>query len=205
MGFRVPACGGKATRAAGGFAVQRPRHGGRHRQGDRPTRFQRHAGPAGMRVEALVDQGAKVTIVAREKAALAAVEQRLGVAVIEADVTDQEAARRILADVGPEVLVLNAGMAPHQGRLDQAELGRLHRAVGDRCEGRPLLAGRAQPLDRAARPCLVGSSGAALQGSPPRAATPAPGACSGSWPGTPMGLPSRRGWATASRRSCLSR
>ena len=38
-------------------------------------------------VEALVDQGAKVTVVAREKAALAAVEQRLGLAVIAADVT----------------------------------------------------------------------------------------------------------------------
>jgi len=35
-------------------------------------------------VEALVDRGAKVTVVAREQAALAAVEQRLGVAVIPA-------------------------------------------------------------------------------------------------------------------------
>ena len=33
-------------------------------------------------VEALVDQGAKVTVVARDQAALAAVKQRLGVAVI---------------------------------------------------------------------------------------------------------------------------
>ena len=35
-------------------------------------------------VEALVDRGAKVTVVAREQAALAAVEQRLGLAVIPA-------------------------------------------------------------------------------------------------------------------------
>ena len=62
-----------------------------------------------MRVEALVDEGAKVTVVVREKATLAVVEQRLGVAVVVADVTAQEAARRILADVYPEVLVLNAG------------------------------------------------------------------------------------------------
>jgi NAD(P)-dependent dehydrogenase (short-subunit alcohol dehydrogenase family) len=61
-------------------------------------------------VEALVDQGAKVTVVARDQAALTAVEQRLGVAVIPADVTDEGAAQRILADVRPEVLVLNAGV-----------------------------------------------------------------------------------------------
>src|SRR5271154_3618812 len=70
-------------------------------------------------VEALVDQGAKVTVVARDHAALAAVAQRLGVAVIPADVTDQGAARRILAEVRPEGLVLNAGATPHMGRLDQ--------------------------------------------------------------------------------------
>ena len=65
-----------------------------------------------MRVEALLDQGAKVTVVTREKASLAAVEQRLDVAVIAGDVTDQEAARRIFADVRPEVAVLNAGAPP---------------------------------------------------------------------------------------------
>ena len=48
-------------------------------------------------VEALVGQGAKVTVVARDPAALAAVEQRLGVATISADVTDKGHARRILA------------------------------------------------------------------------------------------------------------
>jgi NAD(P)-dependent dehydrogenase (short-subunit alcohol dehydrogenase family) len=70
-------------------------------------------------VEALVDQGAKVTVVARDKAALAAVQKRLGVPVISADVTDDGAAQRILADVRPEVLVLNAGTPPRMGRLDQ--------------------------------------------------------------------------------------
>jgi NAD(P)-dependent dehydrogenase (short-subunit alcohol dehydrogenase family) len=70
-------------------------------------------------VEALVDQGAKVTVVARGQAALAAVEQRLGVAVIPADVTDDGAAQRILASVRPEVLVLNAGATPGMGPLDQ--------------------------------------------------------------------------------------
>jgi NAD(P)-dependent dehydrogenase (short-subunit alcohol dehydrogenase family) len=57
--------------------------------------------------------------VARGQAALAAVEQRLGVAVIPADVTDEGAAQRVLADVRPEFLVLNAGAKPRMGRLDQ--------------------------------------------------------------------------------------
>src|ERR1700734_2698641 len=70
-------------------------------------------------VEALVDQGAKVTVVARDHAALAAVEQRLGGAGIPADVTDEGAAQRILAEVRPEILVLNAGATPRMGRLDQ--------------------------------------------------------------------------------------
>src|SRR4051812_16360258 len=70
-------------------------------------------------VEALVDQGAKVTVVARDHAALAAVEQRLGVAVIPSDVSAEGAAQRILAEVRPDILVLNAGATPRMGRLDQ--------------------------------------------------------------------------------------
>src|SRR5258708_16697564 len=66
-------------------------------------------------VEALVSRGARVTVVARDQAALA----RLGVAVIPADVTDKEAAQRILAEVRPDIVVLNAGATPRMGRLDQ--------------------------------------------------------------------------------------
>ncbi|MDB5804393.1 MAG: Short-chain dehydrogenase/reductase [Betaproteobacteria bacterium] len=70
-------------------------------------------------VEALAAQGAKVTVVARGPAALAAVRARLGVATIEADVTDENAARRILAEVRPDILALNAGAKPPMARLDQ--------------------------------------------------------------------------------------
>src|SRR5258708_33913815 len=70
-------------------------------------------------VEALVEQGAKVTVVARDQAALAAVKHRLGVAVISADVSEEGAAQRILAEGRPEVLVLNAGATPRMGRVDQ--------------------------------------------------------------------------------------
>jgi NAD(P)-dependent dehydrogenase (short-subunit alcohol dehydrogenase family) len=70
-------------------------------------------------VEALVDQGARVWVVAREPRHLAAVRDRLHVETISADITDREAAKRILADVRPEILILNAGAAPSMGPIDQ--------------------------------------------------------------------------------------
>ena len=70
-------------------------------------------------VEALVDQGAKVTVVARGADALGSVSARLGVATIAADVADETAAKRIIAEVRPDILVLNAGAKPRMGRLDQ--------------------------------------------------------------------------------------
>ena len=70
-------------------------------------------------VEALVAHDASVTVVARDADALESVRARLGVATISADVTDETAARRILAEVRPDILVLNAGAKPRMGRLDQ--------------------------------------------------------------------------------------
>ncbi len=70
-------------------------------------------------VEALVAQGARVMVVARDPDALDAVRGRLGVATISADVTDEAAVHRILADVRPDILALNAGAKPAMGRLDQ--------------------------------------------------------------------------------------
>ena len=70
-------------------------------------------------VEALVAQGAKVTVVAREPHTLEAVQSRLGVATISADVTDRAAANRIIAEIKPDILALNAGAIPRMGRLDQ--------------------------------------------------------------------------------------
>jgi NAD(P)-dependent dehydrogenase (short-subunit alcohol dehydrogenase family) len=70
-------------------------------------------------VEALIAQGARVTVVARDAEALQSVRARLGVATISADVTDEIAANRILSEVRPDILVLNAGAKPRMGRLDQ--------------------------------------------------------------------------------------
>jgi NAD(P)-dependent dehydrogenase (short-subunit alcohol dehydrogenase family) len=70
-------------------------------------------------VEALVARGAGVTVVARDTDALAAVRARLGVATISTDVTEETAAQRVLSQVRPDILVLNAGALPRMGRLDQ--------------------------------------------------------------------------------------
>src|SRR6516164_3069599 len=70
-------------------------------------------------VEALVHQGAKVTVVARGADALRSVSARLGVATIAANIADEAAAHRIIAEVYPDVLVLNAGAKPPMGPLDQ--------------------------------------------------------------------------------------
>jgi NAD(P)-dependent dehydrogenase (short-subunit alcohol dehydrogenase family) len=118
-------------------------------------------------VEALVDQGAKVTVVARDKAALAAVEQRLGVAVISADVSEEGVAQRILADVHPEVLVLNAGATPRTERLDRISWADFTTTWETDVKAglNWLQAALNLPLNPGSR-VLVGSSGAAMNGSP---------------------------------------
>jgi NAD(P)-dependent dehydrogenase (short-subunit alcohol dehydrogenase family) len=118
-------------------------------------------------VEALVDQNAKVTVVARDQASLAAVKKRLGVVTISADVTDETAAHRILAEVRPDILVLNAGAKPRMGRLDQVSWPDFT-ATWDTDVKAGLYwmqAALSLPLKPGSR-VLVGSSGAAVNGSP---------------------------------------
>ena len=119
-------------------------------------------------VEALVEQGAKVTVVARDQAALAAVKQRLGVAVISADVSEEGAAQRILADVRPEILVLNAGATPHMEPLDQVIWADFTATWETDVKAGLywLQAALNLPLKPGSR-VQVGSSGAAVNGSPP--------------------------------------
>ncbi len=118
-------------------------------------------------VEALVEQGAKVTVVARDQAVLAAVKQRLGVAVISADVSEEGAAQRILADVRPEILVLNAGATPHMEPLDQVIWADFTATWETDVKAGLywLQAALNLPLKPGSR-VLVGSSGAAVNGSP---------------------------------------
>src|SRR5258706_7772612 len=118
-------------------------------------------------VEALVAHGARVTVVARGADALEAVHARLGVAAICADVTDQTAAHRILAEIRPDILALNAGATPRMGRLDQLSWADFTLPwENDVKAGLDLLQAVLNlPLKPGSR-VLVVSSGAAVQGSP---------------------------------------
>jgi NAD(P)-dependent dehydrogenase (short-subunit alcohol dehydrogenase family) len=118
-------------------------------------------------VEAFVDQSAKVTVVARNEDALRSVKQRLGVAVAQANVTDEEAARHILTEVRPDILVLNAGATPPMGRLDQLSWADFTAPweTDVKAGFHWIQAALNLPLTAGAR-VLVGSSGAAENGSP---------------------------------------
>jgi len=118
-------------------------------------------------VEALADQGARVTVVARQSDALEAVRTRLGVSTIAADVRDEAAAQRILAEVRPDILALNAGAKPPMGRLDQISWTDFTAPwEHDVKAGFHWLQGALNlPLKPGSR-VLVVSSGAAVDGSP---------------------------------------
>ncbi|MES2152491.1 MAG: SDR family NAD(P)-dependent oxidoreductase [Pseudomonadota bacterium] len=118
-------------------------------------------------VEALVAQGARVTVVARGAEALEAVRARLGVAAVSADITDEAAAHRILAEVQPDILVLNAGTPPPMGRFDQLSWADFTATWETDVKAGLywLQAALNQPLKPGSR-VLVGSSGAGHTGSP---------------------------------------
>ena len=118
-------------------------------------------------VEALVDQGAKVTEVARGTDALGSVSARLGVATIAADVADETAAHRVIAEIRPDILVLNAGATPRMGRLDQVSWADFTATWDTDVKAGLywLQAALNLPLKPGSR-VLVGSSGAAENGSP---------------------------------------
>jgi NAD(P)-dependent dehydrogenase (short-subunit alcohol dehydrogenase family) len=118
-------------------------------------------------VEALVDQGARVSVVARSAPDLEAVSARLGVKTISADITDERAAKQILAEIRPDVLILNAGATPGMGPIDKLSWEDFTKPWDIDVRGGLywLQAALNLPLAAGAR-VLVGSSGAAQQGSP---------------------------------------
>ena len=118
-------------------------------------------------VEALVSHGAKVTVVARNADALESVRAQVGVATVCADVTDAAAARRVVSETRPDLLVLNAGAKPPMGRLDKMTWDdfSLCWETDVKAGFHWLQAALTTPLQRGSR-VLVGSSGAALNGSP---------------------------------------
>lgn len=118
-------------------------------------------------VEALVQQGARVSVVARPSQALDEVRRRLGVSIYPADVTDRAAAQRILGEVQPDIVVLNAGMPPPMAAIDRMSWEDFT-ATWD-TDVRAGLYWVQAVLNLPLRPgsrVLVTSSGAAIHGSP---------------------------------------
>jgi NAD(P)-dependent dehydrogenase (short-subunit alcohol dehydrogenase family) len=117
-------------------------------------------------VEALVAEGAVVSVVARGAAGLGVVSKRLGVDPIEGDATDAALAERVLARVRPEVLILNAGEQPTMGGLRELSWDSFSGVWnGDVKAGfHWLQAALRLPLAPGSRVLLV-SSGAAIQGA----------------------------------------
>ncbi|MBP2160456.1 MULTISPECIES: SDR family oxidoreductase [Asticcacaulis] len=68
--------------------------------------------------EAATARGAKVTLLARPSNALTTTAAALNAQAIAADITDADAAHRILADTNPDILVLNAGLPPPMAPID---------------------------------------------------------------------------------------
>lgn len=118
-------------------------------------------------VEALVEQKAEVTVVARDPQRLAEVSRRLGVNVVRGDVTDEKLARGVLSDVRPSVLVLNAGATPPMGALHELTWENFSRAwdVDVKAGFHWVQEALRLPLPRGSR-VIIGSSGAAVNGSP---------------------------------------
>ena len=79
-------------------------------------------------VEALVVRDARVTGVARDPARLAEVQRRLGVGIIAGDIADPDLAGRVLREVRPTVLILNAGAAPAMGPIHSLSWDEFSRA-----------------------------------------------------------------------------
>ncbi|MBS1664006.1 MAG: SDR family oxidoreductase [Bacteroidetes bacterium] len=118
-------------------------------------------------VEALVAQGALVTVVARDPQRLDAVSKRLGVSIIQGDVTDEKLAHKVLQEVRPAVLVLNAGETPPMAALHEYSWEDFTRVweVDVKAGFHWLQEAIRLPLPQGSR-VIVGSSGAAVNGSP---------------------------------------
>jgi NAD(P)-dependent dehydrogenase (short-subunit alcohol dehydrogenase family) len=118
-------------------------------------------------VEALVEQQAIVTVVAPDRELLDNISNRFNVNVIQADVTEESVARRILRDLRPSILVLNASAPPPMSQFHELcweDFSKIWEV--DVKAGFHWLQGAIHlPLPRGSR-VIIGLNGAALNGSP---------------------------------------
>lgn len=117
-------------------------------------------------VEALVAQGARVSVVARGTVGLGQV-ARLGVEVIEGDATDASLAEEVLKRARPDALILNAGALPAMGGMRELSWETFSVAWNTDVKSAFywVKAALRLPLVAGAR-VILSSSGAAIQGAP---------------------------------------
>lgn len=118
-------------------------------------------------VQALVAEGAQVTVLAREGRRLAEVASDLPVATIQGDMVDAQVINRALAEASPDLLILNGGAIPHMAPLPAQTWESFSRNWDVDVKAtflwtQAVLAGG---MARGGR-VVVTSSGAALNGSP---------------------------------------
>jgi NAD(P)-dependent dehydrogenase (short-subunit alcohol dehydrogenase family) len=117
-------------------------------------------------VEALLTQGAEVTVVARDAASLAEVEQ-MGASVRQGDATDAALMDSLVAEIRPSVLILNAGATPYMAPLDEQTWESFNTIWETDVKAGlyGIQAALKAPLPPGSR-VLIASSGAAMVGSP---------------------------------------
>jgi len=120
-------------------------------------------------VEALTERKAEVWVLARDRARLAEVGARLGGSVhtIAGDATDRALAEQLLREVRPDVVVLDAGATPVMGPIHEQRWEDFSATWNTDVRATFEWVGAALrlPLARGSR-VLIGSSGAAVNGSP---------------------------------------
>ena len=118
-------------------------------------------------VEALVARNANVTVVARDLGRLADVQRRLGVGSAPGDVADPALAERVIREIKPAVLVLNAGATPPMGPIHELTWEAFSTVWNTDVKAglHWIQAALRLPLARGSR-VLITSSGAAIAGSP---------------------------------------
>lgn len=152
-------------------------------------------------VEALAARGARVTVVARDSASLATIE-KLGVAVQAGDAADAAVMDAVVAAVKPSVLVLNAGITPVMGALDELDWDAFSTVWNSDVKAglHGIQAALKTPLPPGSR-VLIASSGAALVGATLSGRYAVRSVCCGSWPTTQTTSPKNAVSTSASRRS----
>ena len=138
-----------------------------HLQGQRAVVIGGNRGLGLAMAESLVARGARVTVVGRDEQRLTEVANRLGVEIVRGDATDEVLAKRVLGDVRPTLLLINAAAVPGLEPIHEQTWEGFSRTWNNDVKAtfHWLQHALRLPLAKGSR-VLLSSSGAAVNGSP---------------------------------------